>query len=494
VPENPGVIHGEVAEFPLSSNPDRVIMVVAKLSGPRARRIANDAVREARQLMPKMSGRAASRLFPLYGYGYFGIGWQDCVAFGMRVLRSDWQWVPVEKISAGDSLIAVDEEVVPGPGGYRGRGRRYRTAQVVAAVPASRPCVEIEFDDGFKFTCTRTHPLLGTRYDGHPRKWMKAGELRPGDMIGYYLPTWNEDRSRSGGWLAGIYDGEGSLAYNNSRGHEEWTNSGSLLVTQNPGHVLEEIKELLSSRGFRYRTASKEKTAVQLEITGGFAEQARFLGSIRPLRLLPKLRHENRYMRALRERRVTAVRDAGEQIVMLLETTQRTYMSEGMASHNSYTWYQDNGIRPFTLYALAGKTIPMWVDDPTGTERLRNPKAQTRVTLSGKVQILIFRRAAQIGQRKTVRTKVAGQWETRTVPLSYPGAPGRIGRREAGRPYTSIGRTGGQIASGNVGVRWRHPGAAPRKFLNRAMVVASQRGLILPVRLYIADRNWRAHF
>ena len=179
---------------------------------------------------------------------------------------------------------------------------------------------------------------------------------------------------------------------------------------------------------------------------------------------------------------------------MLLETTQRTYMSEGMASHNSYTWYQDNGIRPFTMYALAGKTIPMWVDDPTGTERLRNPKAQTRVTLSGKVQILIFRRAAQIGQRKTVRTKVAGQWETRTVPLSYPGAPGRIGRREAGRPYTSIGRTGGQIASGTVGVRWRHPGLAPRKFLNRAMVVASQRGLILPVRLYIADRNWRAHF
>lgn len=179
---------------------------------------------------------------------------------------------------------------------------------------------------------------------------------------------------------------------------------------------------------------------------------------------------------------------------MLLETTQRTYISEGMASHNSYTWYQDNGVRPFTMYSLAGKTIPMWIDDPAGTERLRNPKARTRVTLSGKTQILIFRRAAQIGQRKTIRTRVAGQWETKTVPLSYPGAPGRIGRREAGRPYTTAGRTGGQIAAANVGVRWRHPGLAPRKFLNRAMVLASQRGGILPVRLYVADRNWRGHF
>jgi hypothetical protein len=146
------------------------------------------------------------------------------------------------------------------------------------------------------------------------------------------------------------------------------------------------------------------------------------------------------------------------------------------------------------MYALAGKTIPMWVDDPTGTERQKNPKAKLRTTLSGKTQVLIFRRAAQLGQTKTTRTKVAGQWQSRTVPMSYPGAPGRIGRREAGRPLTTPGRTGGQVAMGNVGVRWRHPGLAPRKFLNRAMVTAAQENGILAERIYIADRNWRSHF
>lgn len=483
----------ETQEMVISARPDRLIMMVPGLRGGRARSLANAAVKEARRVMPKLTGRAASRLFPLYGSGFFGLGWADCVAFGMRVLRSDWQWVPVEKIAAGDKLIACDEEIIPGPGGYRGRGRRYRTAQVLAAVPAPRPCVEIEFDDGFRFVCTRTHPLLGMRYDGHPRKWMKAADLRAGDMIGYYLPTWEEDRSYEGGWLAGIYDGEGSMVHNGTR-REEWTNSGSLVVAQKEGPVLDKIKAALDSRGYRYRT-SRGTSAAHVEILGGFPEQARLLGSLRPLRLLPKLRHENRYMRAIRERRVVAVRDVGERTVMLLETSQHTYMSEGMASHNSYVWFQEQGIRPFTMFSLAGKTIPMWVDDPTGTERQKNPKAQVRTTLSGKTQVLIFRRAAMPGQTKKVRRKTAGgTYEEYTVPMSYPGAPGRIARREAPQPWTTPGRRPGAIARGNVGVRWRHPGLAPRQFLNHAMTLAAEKGGIVPTRIYAADRGWRSRF
>lgn len=168
----------------------------------------------------------------------------------------------------------------------------------------------------------------------------------------------------------------------------------------------------------------------------------------------------------------------------------------GIGFLDSYVWFQENGIRPFTMTALAGKTIPMWIDDPTGLERQKNPKARTRVTLSGKVQVLIFRRAAQIGQTKTIkrRNKRTGQIEIKQVPASYPGAPGRIAVREAPRPMTTPGRQGGQIARGNVGVRWRHPGLAPKKFLNNSLTLAAQWYGILPIRIYVADRNWRARF
>lgn len=166
----------------------------------------------------------------------------------------------------------------------------------------------------------------------------------------------------------------------------------------------------------------------------------------------------------------------------------------GIMWPDAYVYFQERGIRPFTMFALAGKTIPMWVDDIGGRERQKNPRAKTRVTASGKQQTLIFRRAANLGQTKTVRTKVAGQWQVSTTPMSYPGAPGRIGRREIGRPLTTPGKTGGQIAQENIGVRWRHPGLAPRKFLNRSMVLAAEHAGILPVRVYLADRGWRSHF
>lgn len=167
----------------------------------------------------------------------------------------------------------------------------------------------------------------------------------------------------------------------------------------------------------------------------------------------------------------------------------------GVGWADNYVWFQEQGIRAFTMFSLAGKTIPMWIDDPTGEERQKNPKAQTRTTLSGKTQVLIFRRAALPGQRRIVRRKVAdGTYEEYTVPMSYPGAPGRISRRQAGQPWTTPGKTGGQIAASNVGVRWRHPGLAPRMFLNHAMTLAAQQAGVLPTRIYAADRGWRSRF
>lgn len=166
----------------------------------------------------------------------------------------------------------------------------------------------------------------------------------------------------------------------------------------------------------------------------------------------------------------------------------------GIRWADSYVWFQDHGINPFTMNSLAGKTIPMWVDDPTGQERAKNPKAKIRVTMSGKTQVLIFRKAAQKGQRivKTKKNPVTGQpMIVSDRPASYPGAPGRIGVRESGKPSTTEGRIGGAIGRGNIGVRWRHPGIAPRGFLNNAMTLACQWNGILPVRMYIADANWR---
>lgn len=165
----------------------------------------------------------------------------------------------------------------------------------------------------------------------------------------------------------------------------------------------------------------------------------------------------------------------------------------GIRWMDSYVWFQDHGIKPFTMNNLAGKTVPMWINDPTGAIRAKNPKAKVKVDASGKTKVLIFRRAAQKGQRKIVtkRNPVTGQrMVISDKPMSYPGAPGRIGIREAGTPRTTVGRVAGAVAPGNVGVRWRHPGISPRSFLNNAVTVACQKEGILPVRVYIGDDRW----
>lgn len=138
---------------------------------------------------------------------------------------------------------------------------------------------------------------------------------------------------------------------------------------------------------------------------------------------------------------------------------------------DKHVWYQEMGIKPFLMNELQGKTIPMWVDDPDGSVKLRNKKAETRVTGDGRQQTLIFRKVAKKGDRKQVRRTVGGIERYIDVPASYPGAPGRINRRNKGRPFIRDG--GGRIASGNVGVRWRHPGLGSRFFMHEGLLMSA---------------------
>ena len=137
-------------------------------------------------------------------------------------------------------------------------------------------------------------------------------------------------------------------------------------------------------------------------------------------------------------------------------------------------WYLERGTNPFTMNSLAGKLIPMWVDDEDGDEAKQiGPKAKTRITVDGRRQTLIFRRAAKKGQRKMVMRKGV----MRSVPMSYPGAPGRISNRGGN----------GRIGSPNGGVRWRHPGITSRGYLNDSMLITALNFGMEPDDLLLVD-------
>jgi hypothetical protein len=138
------------------------------------------------------------------------------------------------------------------------------------------------------------------------------------------------------------------------------------------------------------------------------------------------------------------------------------------------TWFLERGTRPFTMNSLAGKVIPMWVDDSDGQLSKENKKAKTRITVDGRRQTLIFRKAAKKGERKNV----IRDGKVTSVPRSYPGAPGRIGNPRG---------SGGRIAAGNSGVRWRHPGIEGRQYLNEAMEDTADMWGVEATDLYLID-------
>jgi hypothetical protein len=188
---------------------------------------------------------------------------------------------------------------------------------------------------------------------------------------------------------------------------------------------------------------------------------------------------------------IDAARQLMPKVTGMMASTLRPISGDqyfGIYFPDRRVWFLEQGTRPFTMRNLAGKTIPMWINDPTGVERRNNPKAKTRRTVDGRDQVLIFRKAATPGQRRNVTRKgPGGASRVVSVPASYPGAPGRIARREAARPFTTAGRTGGQVARGNVGVRWRHPGTVGRQFLNAALSITAWQEGLDPTGIYLVD-------
>lgn len=252
-----------------------------------------------------------------------------CVSPGTLVLRGDLHWVPVESLLTGDKIVGFDEGVDPSlSAGIRQRGRRWRMGYVEEVDVAPRECVEIQFDDGRAVVCTTDHPWLGRRSAGpagYARKndWISAGDLRPGDGIPVYMPFFAQDLSYESGWLAGLFDGEGSLS-----------KKGTLSVAQRPGLVLDRLKQTLGDFGVSFRHYVG-KGADSLTIQGGLMEIARLLGTVRPERLISKLDINGRGMRTTNIRRVISVTPVGVRPVVLMGTSCSTYLADGMGSHNT---------------------------------------------------------------------------------------------------------------------------------------------------------------
>lgn len=297
------------------------------------------------------TARALRRIAVSLGVTYEELSGDYCVAPETRVLRADLRWVRADDLLEGTEIVAFDEDV---PGGRGGR-RKWRKAFVVRTGRRNLNRRRIVTDgavvtvsDEHLFLCTSRAPSGAARGNGiqarsenpgdpgRGQRWVRADRLQPGDQIVFLCSPWQEGRTHQHGYLKGIADGEGWVDVHDAK----------IGIAQNPGPVLDEIGETLADLGFTasLHGANGGHKVQQWSITG-IGECLRFLGEIRPTRLLQHAdRIYNGRMVAGGSRKtgrptavtVLAVGDLGVGPVVTLETSTRTLLTEGLCSHNSH--------------------------------------------------------------------------------------------------------------------------------------------------------------
>jgi hypothetical protein len=267
------------------------------------------------------------------GLRQYTFSWVFCVSPQTRVLTNDLRWVHAGDVEQGQYLAGFDEEANP-------NRRMWRNTRVERVVKVSRPTYRLTLEDGAQVECSGEHRWLVKA--GNIGVWRRTDEMRPnyGKMstkIIRLVDTWEQGDSYEEGYLAAAFDGEGNIRQKNI-GPSSY--AFQIAFAQNDNGMYEAVQEYLKKLGFEVSIYDKENeryssTHHHLYLKGR-AELFRFLGQVRPKRLLELVDLD----KCGAVGRVDAVglvsmEYLGERTLVGLTTSTGTFVAEGLASHNS---------------------------------------------------------------------------------------------------------------------------------------------------------------
>jgi uracil-DNA glycosylase family 4 len=265
----------------------------------------------------------------------------QCLVPTTKVLTKDLRWIPVGDIKVGERLIGIDEH-----------GHRYWREAIVTGCERKRlPTYRVHLEDGTHIDATGEHPWLV--YNGKRYRWRETKSLSKRSRLPKVFDVWETDKSNDAGYAAGIFDADGCLGLDHRQ-----TECGYYMYAkfcQKEGIVQQEVERILKEKKFSmykrtdlYRGYTWNTTTIK----GGMAETMRFLGQIRPKRLLDKFLMNTdkccRWQNAGRKYvQVSNIEFLGIREVIAIETSCHTFFAEGYPTHNSLAG-------DILLYALLG--------------------------------------------------------------------------------------------------------------------------------------------
>lgn len=254
-----------------------------------------------------------------------------CLAPHHKVLTESLEWRKLADIKVGDRLVGFDETTENGP-------RTYQPSIVESIQYKMAPTYRVELSNGQVFITTGNHQWLQGRRGGGG--WIQTSSLQDArygkhaSKVPVLFPYFQEEKTHDAGWLAGFLDGEGSV-------------DKRLGVTagQRPGAVLDKAVGLLEARGEEYKlrlTAEPQPgglgkgDCMSLRLNGNLGARVAFMGAIRPTRLIQKVDISSwgRLERRGETVSVVSVQENGVAEIAVMQTSTRTFISEGIPMHN----------------------------------------------------------------------------------------------------------------------------------------------------------------
>jgi DNA adenine methylase len=285
-----------------------------------------------------------------------------CIDPNTKILMKDLTWKMAGELKIGDDLLGFDEEnnsikysKLRAPSKYR----KWRCSKVLAVPRVILPCYKLTFDDGTSVIASENHSwLVGSHCTGKGgRGWrwvitknLIANRKNQRSWILKLASVIEKENSYDAGWLGGFLDGEG---------HIRKSTGAAISISQNPGIASNNLEKLLLKYDFDF-SIRKQKKCWRFEIKGGIKEQLRLLMLVRPERLINNFinRIENVSIYGRQHGAVSLVSKEylGEREVVALSTTTRTFVAEGLASHNCNFWRavsnDPDGVAKFADYPV----------------------------------------------------------------------------------------------------------------------------------------------
>lgn len=269
-----------------------------------------------------------------------------CITPENKVLSTNLDWIEARTLKVGDDILGFDEYSEENRS-----GRRYKTAKVEWIDYETTDVYEVLLSSGKKIKTTKEHRwLVATpNHGGNSFKWVETQNLYTKETHKYcskvpkLLNVWEQEFDREAGWLAGMFDGEGTITKHRF----------SISVAQRPTKTLEKLEYLLKSKGFNIskRFVKSNSDCQNIIMQGCAAERLEFLGKIKPHRLIDNFNFEmlGRVEARLGKEDVISVKYVGKEEIIKIQTSSKTFICEGYPMHNCI---QDTSVNRGTFFAL----------------------------------------------------------------------------------------------------------------------------------------------